>query len=101
MQRFQGGVPQVPYPKYAYDFVNLDPGHFTRKQFRYYFIGICFVGGYLFASWSVDTNVMKDPWFTRPDLKPFPAMVPKEELDVTEKSMLEAHYQTFRNQQYA
>lgn len=101
MQRFQGGVPSVPYPKYGFDFVNLDPGHFTRKTFRFYFASICFIGGYLFASYTVDSHIMKDPWFTRPDLKPFPAMVPKEELDITERTMLEAQYQTYRNEKFA
>jgi len=101
MQRNQGGVPSVPYLKYGYDFVNLDPGHFTRKTFRFYFASVCFIGGYLFASYTVDSNILKDPWFTRPDLKPFPAMVPKDELDVTERTMLEAQYQTYRNEKYA
>ena len=100
MKRYQGGVPAVPYLKYGYDFVNLDPGYYSRKAFRFYFFGLCLAGGYMFASYTVDANVMKDPWFTRPDLKPFPAMVPKDELDITERTMLEAHYQTFRNKEY-
>jgi len=35
---------------------------------------------------------MKDPWYARPDLKPFPAMVPKEELSITERTALASHY---------
>lgn len=42
----------------------------------------------------------KDAWYSRPDLKPFPAMVPKETMDITERTLYETHYQTFRNKQY-
>lgn len=101
MQRTQGGLPTVPFMKYGYDFVNLDPGHHTRKVFRFYFFGLCLAGGYLFASYTVHQNQLKDAWYTRPDLKPFPAMVAKEELDITERTMLETHYQSYRNKVYA
>jgi hypothetical protein len=100
MQRGQGGVPSVPMMKYGYDFVNLDPGHFTRKTFRFWFFGTCILGGYLIGSYSVNENQKKDAWYARPDKKPFPAMVAKEDLDVTERTMLEAHYQSFRNKEY-
>lgn len=40
----------------------------------------------------------KDEWYSRPDLRPFPAMVPKEYLDITERSAYEAHYKSFRNE---
>ncbi len=43
---------------------------------------------------------MSDPWLARPDLKPFPAMV-DEPMSVTERTALETHYQSFRNQRYA
>lgn len=46
-------------------------------------------------------NHRRDAWYQRPDLKPYPAMVPKEELDVTERTMLESHYQSFRNKEFA
>ena len=97
MNHYQGGVPVIPNNKYSHDFVNLDPGHFSRKNFRWYFIGICLAGGYLFASYTTNSNQRHDAWYSRPDLKPFPAMVPKDELDVTERTMLEAHYQSYRN----
>lgn len=97
MNHYQGGVPVIPNNKYSHDFVNLDPGHFSRKNFRWYFFGICLAGGYLFASYTTNSNQRHDAWYSRPDLKPFPAMVPKEELDVTERTMLEAHYQSYRN----
>ncbi len=44
---------------------------------------------------------MRDEWYTRPDLKAFKAMVPKEQLDVTERAAYEAHYQSYRNKVYA
>ena len=58
------------------------------------------LGGFLFAKMTVKDNYMVDAWYQRPDLKPFPAMVPKEELDITERTMLESHYQSFRNKEY-
>ncbi len=44
---------------------------------------------------------MRDEWYARPDLKPYPAMVPVEEhLSITEKSALKSHYQSYRNKLY-
>ncbi len=96
-QRFQGGVPIVPYNRLVHDFVNLDPGFLTRKTFRLYFFTTCAIGGYLFATYTVKNNQKSNEWYTRPDYKPFPAMVPKEQMDITERTMMEAHYQSFRN----
>ena len=99
-QRYQGGVPIVPYQRYVHDFPNVDPGYLARKKFRKTFFLTCFIGGVTFAYATVNTKQRIDPWYSRPDLKPFPAMVPKEELDITERTALEAHYQSFRNQAY-
>jgi hypothetical protein len=77
-QRYQSGVPIVPHNKIVHDFVNLDPGHYTRKVFRKYFFVTCLLGGYMFATYTVSSNQKKNEWYTRPDFKPFPAMVPKE-----------------------
>jgi hypothetical protein len=46
---YQGGVPIVPQQRWIHDFINVDPGHLPRKQFRLWFFGTCFVGGWLFA----------------------------------------------------
>lgn len=100
-QRYQGGVPVVPLNRYVHDFVNVDPGHYSRKMFRWYHFGACIAGGLAFAYWSMDQNHRIDPWYQRPDFKPFPAMVPKESMDITERTAYETHYQSFRNKQWA
>jgi hypothetical protein len=91
-QRYQGGVPIVPYNRFVHDFVNVDPTHLARKTFRWWFGCTIFLGGFAFAYATVESNQMRNTWYNRPDLKPFPAMVAKEEMDVTERTMLEAHY---------
>jgi hypothetical protein len=35
---------------------------------------------------------MRDLWYNRPEFRPYPAMVPKEDLDITQKTALEAHF---------
>lgn len=82
-QRYQGGVPIIPQQRYVHDFINVDPGHLTKKAFRFWFFGTCIAGGFLFALATVNRNQQRDAWYSRSDLKPFPAMVPKENLDVT------------------
>jgi hypothetical protein len=55
-------------------------------------------GGLLFANLTVSKDIMNDPWYSRPDLKPFPAMIPKEDIDPMDRQVLEAHYQKYRNE---
>ena len=43
---------------------------------------------------------MVNTWYNRPDLKPYPAMVPKESMDITERTALEAHSRKFRNERH-
>jgi hypothetical protein len=50
------------------------------------------VSGVTFAYLTTDSSQKNNIWFNRPDLKPFPAMVAKDTMDVTERTMLEAHY---------
>jgi hypothetical protein len=52
----------------------------------------CFTGGLIFAYLTVHQNQKMDAWYSRPDLKPFKAMVAKEDLDITERTMYETHY---------
>lgn len=79
----------------------MDPGHLTRKTFRFWFGLTILAGGFLFANFTVDERQKNDAWYCRPDLKPFPAMVPKEDMDITERTMLETHYQSYRNKAYS
>jgi hypothetical protein len=58
------------------------------------------IGGVVFASLTVDTRSKNDPWQQRPELRPFPAMVAQEQPDVTQRTALDAHYQSYRNEQY-
>lgn len=101
MQRYQGGVPLVPYNRYVHDFVNVEPAALARKTFRQYFSIITLTGGFLFAVFTVHQNQKNDAWFSRPDIRPFPAMVAKETMDITERTMYETHYQSYRNKAYA
>ena len=55
------------------------------------------VAGLVFAFATVDNRQRVNQWYNRPDLKPFPAMVATDRMDVTERTMLEAHYQSYRN----
>ena len=57
-------------------------------------------GGYLFAYFTTSTNQIRNAWYNRPDLKPFPAMVAKEGVDITEETAKEMHYQSYRNKKY-
>lgn len=100
-QRYQGGVPIVPYQRIVHDFPNLEPTHYARKVFRTYSLVTCVLGGIAFAYLTVDQAQMRDSWYDRPDLKPFKAMVPKEEMDITERTAYEAHYNTFRQKMNA
>jgi hypothetical protein len=97
-QRYQGGVPIVPQQRWVHDFPNVDPGHQTKRTFRWWFLGSCILGGIAFAYATTSTNQKSDPWYQRPDYRPYPAMVPKEDMDVTQRTALESHYQSFRNQ---
>ena len=51
----------------------------------------------MFASYTVSEKLLQNRWYNRPDLKPYPAMVPKDGMDITERSIYENHYQSFRN----
>ena len=57
----------------------------------------CAVGGFIFAYYTTDQRQMVNQWYNRPDLKPYPAMVPRECMDVTERTILEAHSIKFQN----
>lgn len=73
--RSPGGVPAVPYQRWIEEWPNVWPNQATFRAFRRAtFVTVC-VGGFLFAHYMTDYSHMKNPWHTRPDFKPFPAMV--------------------------
>jgi hypothetical protein len=92
MKSTQGGVPIVHYTKFSHDFQNVEPTIAARRYFRWYFFTTLIAGGVFFANYTVNEGQKKDPWYQRPDLRPFPAMVAKEELDITHRTALETHY---------
>ena len=93
MTRYQGGTPIVPYNRIVHNFINLDPTYYARSTFRFYWLLTCAAGGFMFASYTMNERQIINTWYNRPDLKPYPAMVPKEEgFDITEHSIKEAHY---------
>ena len=83
MMRYQTGVPVVPYQRWIHDFPELDPGVRPRRVFRKWFFLTCLAGGIAFAFYTTDNRQMKNTWYNRPELKPFPAMVPRDTMDVT------------------
>ena len=92
MTRYQGGVPVVPYQRFVHDFPNLDPGRLVRNTFRWYFFFTCLTGGLIFGYYTTDMRQMKNTWYNRPELKPYPAMVPDNDvLDVTERMSRATH----------
>lgn len=93
-QRYQGGVPVVPYQRWVDDFPNVTPKRTTWRFFRRYALATSFILGSVFASRMTDNTAMNDDWHTRPDFKPFPAMV-KEISDYDDnvyQQLLEKNY---------
>ena len=99
MRVYQGGVPVVPYQRWVHDFPNLEPSRAGRLQFRWYSILSSGVLGFLFARYTVDSTFFTNPWYNRPDLKPYPAMVNQDENPnaLTEQTVKEIHYNSYRN----
>lgn len=92
MQTYQGGVPIVPYNRFVPDFPNLEPTRMAKRTFRKWHLLTCAFGGAITAYLTVDERQKVDAWYSRPDLKPFKAMVAKEDLDPQEKLVYETHY---------
>lgn len=84
-QRQDSGVPTIPFNRFKHDFINLDPSSYARRVFRFTFLKWCSAGGVLFAFMTVDGSLIHDEWYSRPDLKPFPAMVPAEAISDSDK----------------
>jgi hypothetical protein len=79
MKHYQGGVPVVPYQRFVHDFPNLDPSRHARQTFRRWAGLFSVAAGYMFARFTVNPQQLLNPWYNRPDLKPYPAMVHYEE----------------------
>jgi hypothetical protein len=47
----------------------------THKFFRRYSLVTMCIGGFALARYMVDDRTLNDQFYTRPDFKPFPAMV--------------------------
>jgi hypothetical protein len=95
-KRTQGGLPAVPFQRFVHDFPVVEPSAQARKSFNWGFRMTILTGGLLFAYLTTDSRYVHNVWYSRPDLKPFPAMVPQTE-DITQKTALYSHYQSNRN----
>ena len=98
-RHYQGGVPVVPYQRFIHDWPNMKPGHQSQKWFWRYFSGTLVIGGGLIAYFITNDDMLKNNWYTRPDLRPFPAMVEnpteydKDQFD----QVMQQNYHKFRD----
>lgn len=96
-KRYQGGAPIVPYQRFIHDFPNLEPTFNSQRIFKFWAYGSSAFVGYVWAHYKTDDRIMYNPWYNRPDLKPYAAMV---EQDDEEKAIMHtlkmAHYQSYR-----
>ena len=92
----QTGVPIVPMNTYIHDFPNLDPTRASFVTWIWYTLMSTSIAGYAFATYFTDRKRMDNRFYNRPDLKPYPAMVPQDENDVTLHTMKMAHYGSYR-----
>jgi hypothetical protein len=98
-QTYQGGVPVVPYQRWIDDHPNVHPSRTTNKFFRRYAGVACIVGGYIFGRYMADESILNNETYTRPDLKPFPAMV-KERTDYDSEvvqQLIDKNYLTYKS----
>jgi hypothetical protein len=75
------GLPVIHNPRIIYDYIVVDPRLIASRQFYKGFFAATIFGGIVFASVFAGVSFGKDAWGQRPDIKPFPAMVPREYLD--------------------
>lgn len=95
------GVPSVPYNNAVHDFINLDPTYHARRLFKRNFFKWGSIGGLLYAFYFTNPFLIRNEWYTRPDLKPFPAMVPQESLSESDKIIMETYYKKYRAEKEA
>lgn len=61
----------------------------------------CTAGGLAFAYLTTRGDLIHDEWYARPDLKPFPAMVPQETLSDSERIIFQTYYKRYRDEKNA
>lgn len=92
MKTTKTGVPIVPINRWIHDFPNIEPGRIARITFRYYSIGASIILGWCAARYITDMNrKSQNAWYSRPDLKPFAAMVERP-ADLAHKTMVHDQY---------
>ena len=100
MKRTTGGTPAVPMQRYIHDFPNLEPTFHSRRTFRWYSLLTCAAAGFVFAQLTVDKRPLYNPWYNRPDLKPYAAMVEPDEYEkILMEQVKRAHYRSYRNEE--
>jgi hypothetical protein len=92
------GVPSVPYNRLVHDFVNLDPAYHARRLFRTRFFAYSAFGGICFAYYFTGRYPIRNEWYSRPDYKPFPAMVPQDSLSPSDQVIMETYYSKYRQE---
>ena len=92
------GVPSIPYNRFVHDFINLDPAYHARRVFRTRFFAFGSLGGVMFAYCFTGRYPIGNEWISRPDMKPFPAMVPQESLSASDKVIMETYYSKYRKE---
>ena len=73
-----GGVPRYPITRFEPKFPNTEPLQQSKIVFRKYSVLTSLAFGVLFAKLMANTDGLKNEWYSRPDFKPYPAMVKKE-----------------------
>uniref|UniRef100_A0A7S3IRK0 Uncharacterized protein n=1 Tax=Strombidium inclinatum TaxID=197538 RepID=A0A7S3IRK0_9SPIT len=96
---YQGGVGVVPYQRFIHDWPNVKLGHNAQKQFWRYFWGTSVVVAGSIAWYVTDDSYMRDNYYTRPDFKPFPAMVenPTDYTKDTYNQLFQSNYGIYRD----
>lgn len=92
------GVQRVYFPRNMHRFPIADPEQLARRYFYTGFLGTCILGGVLFGN-KFTQDLTKDEYYSRPDLKPFPAMVEDtEDIAKAKKELYETTY-GYRNEE--
>mmetsp|Transcript_11820 Transcript_11820/g.19979 ORF Transcript_11820/g.19979 Transcript_11820/m.19979 type:complete len:178 (+) Transcript_11820:176-709(+) len=95
MMTSSGGVSLAPITALAYNHPDVHPMATTFKRFKRGSFLTCATLGYLIAWKITDDSMLKDELHTRPDMKPFPAMIRPGETDLDPLV-----YDTIRDQLY-
>jgi hypothetical protein len=92
----------VPVQRFVDDWPRIEPTRQARKAFTWGAVGSCVLAGYIFAKLTVNQSIMQNPWYNRPDLKPYPAMVAENKTrDITLDTMKTTLYGAEKRKQNA